>query len=176
MAQVDDWITPFTGQRNPGFLKKIRENIADLKVLLRPEETVIDVGCGHGYLYRALGHPHYLGVDLYEENLTEARLLFGDRFVRRDLFDLEGLWDVVICSRVVMHLNDFGTAIKKLIACARRLCVLFVPLAEADSVTTENVKGNRVHFRTFSRATLAGFGLCRIFEHQPYATVVNECE
>lgn len=171
MSARDEWATPLTGQRNAWFLKKIEPNLKDVRSRLLQSDELIDVGCGEGHFYPALRHERYMGIDLYPENVAIARSLFSARFECMDLFDLDGTWDVVLCSRVVIHLNRFDEAIRKLISCSKRLCILIVAVG-IDSVSEENYKRQLLRFRTFSPQTLSEFGACEIIKHPQYATVI----
>jgi 2-polyprenyl-3-methyl-5-hydroxy-6-metoxy-1,4-benzoquinol methylase len=165
-----NWKNRHMGQRNPSFLKKIRPNIEDIKKLRQSGESLIDVGCGHGYLYPELGDP-YLGVDLFPENIAEARLLHGDRFKTSDLLDLEGQWDFVLCCRVLHHIPMLEQAVEKLRGLTRRLCVLVLPIGE-ESVAIEEYEGEEIYFQTFSEARMKSIGDCLILNHHQFSTVV----
>src|SRR5690242_1117348 len=77
---------------------KIEDNLKNLRERLRPEDSLLDVGCFLGHLYQELGHKNYTGVDIYPEHIASAqRLNPGVKFIASDLHDLEGKWDVVWC-------------------------------------------------------------------------------
>jgi 2-polyprenyl-3-methyl-5-hydroxy-6-metoxy-1,4-benzoquinol methylase len=169
---MQGWKTPMMGQQNPHQLKKIRPNIEDLKSVLLPEDELVDVGCYQGHLYRELKHQKYTGIDLFEDNLNVARFEHpGASFLAGDLFSLEGLWDVVFCCRVLVHIPDFDKAVERLRSCARKHCAIVIPMGE-DKTEKERIKGQTVYFRTFSEETVKSAGACEIRHHQPYSTVI----
>jgi 2-polyprenyl-3-methyl-5-hydroxy-6-metoxy-1,4-benzoquinol methylase len=157
-------------QANPGKLVKLRKNIADIKGLISEGDSVLDVGCGQGRLCLELfpkGGP-YTGVDINEEEIEIAKAGLPEVDFRvMDLYDLKGEWDVVICSRVLIHLPDFKGAMKVLLDCAKKYVVLIVGI----SIDRAEDEGG-VHFRTFSGRTLESVGACEIRKYEPYATVI----
>lgn len=186
--KMSDWRERFFGQARPEDLKKIRSNIVDLSALLRPEDSLLDVGCNIGSLYEKLNHANYEGIDIDPATIARAKERFpGVNFRCMDLFDLEGKWDVVFASRVLPHL-PFAETIKKLLECTNRLCVVLVVVVargETDQMVLEN--GARYerpdsYFRTFSEETLYSAGDCRIIRggvesedgRRRYSTVIYE--
>ena len=165
------WKTFCMRQRHPHVLKKIHPNIKDVAGLLSSEDELLDVGCYHGYMYRELGHEKYTGMDLFQENVDEAkRLNPGVKFMQGDLFDLSGKWEVVLCSRVLMHVPKFEEAIEILRACCRKHLVVFIPIGK-DELAVETVEGEQVYFRTFPIARVLATG-GKVIEHAPYSTVI----
>ncbi|MBF0216694.1 MAG: class I SAM-dependent methyltransferase [Candidatus Omnitrophica bacterium] len=105
-----------------------------IKTALAPEkgDKVLDAGCGLG-LYNMLAD-FYVGVDSNKDHLAWARKRFvkGENkyFVAGDLTEVEfsfKAFDRAICSRVLHHLSDAGSAalIKKLARLTKKR-VLFV--------------------------------------------------
>ena len=169
MNEMPGWRTHAMCQSNPHFLKKIYKNIDDLKEFLGPDDELLDVGCGQGHLSHHLKHPKYTGIDLFPENISEARRLHeGVKFEVGDLFDLKGQWDVIFCSRVLIHVPDFEVAIKTLRSCVRKYCL--VTLAMGVDLCEKGKDGE--YFRTFSEATVRATGPIAIRPHAPYATVI----
>ena len=160
------------GQSNPSVQKKIRENIADIKPLIAPEDEVLDVGCFHGHMYDWLGHSKYTGIDLFQEHVNEARVLHpGVNIYQADLFDLTGKWDVVICSRVLMHIPHFEQAIEKLRSCCRKHLAVFIPIGPDSCDAQELGNGERLYFRSFPIERVAATG-GKIIKHPQYSTVI----
>jgi 2-polyprenyl-3-methyl-5-hydroxy-6-metoxy-1,4-benzoquinol methylase len=158
-------------QSAPHAIKKIEKNIGDIKALLKDGDTIMDAGCGQGVLYTHLGKPEgYSGIDINAGEIREARIAWPDGpYKVMDLYDLKGSWDVVICSRVLIHLPDFEGAMKVLLGCAKRHCVIVVP-TDGDKVSDEGTR----YFRSFSVETLSSVGKCEIKHHSPYSTVIYE--
>ena len=170
--EMPGWKTPGMGQSNPGKLKKILGNIEDMKRLVLPEDTVLDVGCYHGHLSEHLGYAKYAGMDLYEENVAQARETHpGFEFFQGDLFDLTGKWDVVICSRVLMHIPHFEIAVERLRSCCRKALIVLIPIGQ-DECSSVDVPGGKVYFRIYPRERVVATGPQQIIKHAPYCTVI----
>ena len=163
----------FSGQHKPHKLSKLKLNLADLQEVWNEHQTLLDVGCNIGNIYRALGKPrNYIGIDICEAYISQARKEHPEaRFEVADLFDLKYSADIVLCSRVLMHLDNFMDAIQHLKRAGR--CVLFVPVS-GDSLTKEQYEEGVSYFRTFSRKTLRKCGPCTIYAHEPYSTVIYD--
>lgn len=97
--------------------------------------TVIDVGCGEGFLSRVLldAFPHIelTGVDLSEEAVRNAALRCPEgRFEARrveTLADAGEHYDLVVCSEVLEHLDDPQAALDTLQRLADHYALLTVP-------------------------------------------------
>src|SRR3954471_20512993 len=76
---------------------------------LRPEMTLLDVGCGPGTITADLGSrvASVHGIDPSPSVIDDARASFPDvSFAVGDVFDLDGHWDVVHAHQVLQHLSD----------------------------------------------------------------------
>lgn len=172
-----DWRDKFYGQHYAKKTKKIDPNIAECKAILHEDYSLLDVGCNIGSLYESLGHKNYEGIDLDPKAIEEARRRFPEgRFSVGDLYDIDGEWDVVLVSRVLMHVAPLDLAMKKLMESAKKYLVLFVPIAEEDSCELHgHDRGEEKlysYFRRFSEKTLSDFGRCSITRREPYSTVI----
>ena len=89
----------------------------DKNLALKPEQRLLDIGCGPGSLLRILAsrvhfHSPPAGLDLSAEMLRRARLEPRERpldFVQAAATALpfaEGAFDVVTCGYVLKHLDD----------------------------------------------------------------------
>lgn len=96
------------------------------------DRSIVDVGCGGGYLLRELSQRFpdrdLAGIDVVERpaNLPETIA-----FRQADIMDLDlapASADVVTCCHVLEHILDYRTTMKKLVAAARRKVILVVPL------------------------------------------------
>lgn len=89
--------------------------------------NIIDFGCGYGYLGMILlpilpiGSA-YTGIDISDELLDEAKLLFKDsgyktEFIKSDIntFDVKGKYDMAICQALLRHLPNPKDILKKMI-------------------------------------------------------------
>ena len=172
-----DWREKFYGQHHAKKIAKIESNIKELVSILRPEHSLLDVGCNIGALYQFLGHGNYQGIDLDPKCIEAAKSAFPwVDFKVGDLYDLDGEWDVVVVSRVLMHVAPLDQAMRILLKSAKRFLVLFVPIGHEDvcEVQGHDLDGVKVYsyFRTFSEYTLRSFGRCGIYRHEPYSTVI----
>lgn len=167
-----DWRTKFYGQHYPQKLKKIQRNLEDLKAILSPEESLLDVGCNAGHVYGALGHENYEGVDLDIGAVQCARETYPGKFRHADLFSLAGRWDVVLASRVLMHVPA-EDALRKLLSLAKKYCVVFAPIDQQDVCQLIKLHDDQLcYFRKFSEHALRAFGDCTIHKRDPYSTVI----
>lgn len=79
---------------------------------LDAKAAILDVGCGSGYLIEALdrmGFGHVCGCDPF----LEREILFqgGARLLKRDLTEVEGIWDVIMLHHCFEHVpNPAATA------------------------------------------------------------------
>lgn len=99
--------------------------------------SILDVGCGEGFLsahlHESMPDVSFTGIDASAGAIDFARDEFGNvgLFEVGDIFNLrfaDNSIDVVICSEVLEHLEDPGSALKELMRVARRAVVLSVPL------------------------------------------------
>lgn len=108
--------------------ERYREQEAALEELLAPLEfdSVLDVGCGFGrigtLLYRLRPGISYRGVDASPDQVAAARrnLPIEARLSVGDLRLVEGRYDLVIASEVLMHLPDIEDTAARLLGIARR--------------------------------------------------------
>jgi SAM-dependent methyltransferase len=111
---------------NDGCLRAIYASIEDT------DRSIVDVGCGGGYLLRELQQRFpqrsLLGIDVIER--PEA-LPADIAFRQADIMDLDlapASADVITCCHVLEHILDYRATMKKLVAAARRKVILVVPL------------------------------------------------
>jgi SAM-dependent methyltransferase len=161
-------------QRNPFYLKKIAPNIRDLLDILKIEDTLLDAGCGEGYGYTKFGHAKYSGIDIVEKHILRARKNNpGVRFEVGDIFNLKEKWDVVFCSRVLMHHEDYEGNIGALKTITERLLLVVIPIGQEVRVIEEH-KGRYVQFDSYSRRRILETHPLRVRIHDPYATVIYD--
>ncbi len=105
-----------------------------LRPLLRPGDSLLDVGCGSGYFYHSLVgrgmEAEYWGIDAAPSLLAIGRAempAFGlapERLLEMRLEDLEGQADHVVCLNVLSNLDNYHRPLERLLHCARRSLVL----------------------------------------------------
>jgi SAM-dependent methyltransferase len=92
--------------------------------------TVLEVGCGMGHLHHVLGlrREQYTGVDLNERFLAAGREHFpGIRLVQGSADRLpfaDGSFDCVLCSDVLIHLEDMRPALREIVRVSRGAVLL----------------------------------------------------
>jgi SAM-dependent methyltransferase len=96
-------------------------------------ETVLDVGCGTGFLLDHLKHARpdlaLTGVDFIIEEGTRTRHL-DIRFEQANIEKLpfaDRSFDTVICTHVLEHILEFRQALSELRRVARRRLIIVVP-------------------------------------------------
>ncbi len=104
----------------------------------RPGRSVLDVGCGDGYLCErltGLGFETVVGADLAGSRIAYARNRYPRvRFAQSDACRLpfaDGQFDVVTCGEVLEHLTDPEQAMRELARVSRRYVVCTTPYRES---------------------------------------------
>lgn len=151
-----------------------------LAPLVAPGDTLLDVGCGSGYLFHALrrrGIPvEYHGVDasatlveIGREELPRSGLP-AERLQAIRIEDLDGEADHVVCVNVLSNLDNWHRPFERLLRIARKSVVLRESLADEaaysyvhDRYLDEGVE-LRVHVNTYPRAELASFAAAEGFD------------
>lgn len=105
---------------------------------LKPEWSVLDVGCGNGALTSDLSRycKHVVGIDMSDKNIREAKKRAGAEYICADVtrYALKGGFDAVILSNVLEHIEDRVAFLKKLSLYSERLLIR-VPMIDRDWVT-----------------------------------------
>lgn len=105
-----------------------------LAPMVRPGDTVLDAGCGSGYLFHSLRRRdlpvEYVGVDASASLIAIGREHlpgFGlppERLVAARIEDLDGEADHVVCMNVLSNIDNYHRPLERLLAMARRSLVL----------------------------------------------------
>ena len=162
-------------QRNPHLPDKIAPCIQDLSLRLSPDDSLLDAGCCEGHLYDWLGHKKYTGIDIVPENISAAKARHPEvRYEVGNILELTEVWDVVWCSRVLMHLPNFEENVEKLRRIARKKLYVLIPMRGSyTSIETNKlgVKGT-VMFRSFSSQELEASNPAKVITHEKFSTVI----
>lgn len=173
-AKMLDWRETFMLQSENTRLKKVEDCLQEAKKFLREEDSLLDVGCGRGYTYELLGHKKYFGVDLNEDEVGRARSSFPlAKFEVANLFDLTEQHDVVLCSRVLIHIAPLEGAIRKLQSLSKRLLLLIMKVGP-DDLREVTYGGQKTYMRSVCESTLHEFGKCKVVHGKQYSLVVYE--
>lgn len=166
------WESIYLGQYNGArSLHKIRYNLEHMTTLIRQFEypSILDAGCFEGYVFDWLkGHYEkdfkYVGFDIEQSFIKTAkkRLLdegFDITFKQGDIYKHDsdlGKFDIVFCSRVLIHLPDIEKALQSLIKYTNKYLVLTMYLSETDQCIKRNIFDDRsetvtsIYFRKVS--------------------------
>jgi SAM-dependent methyltransferase len=126
--------------------------VAEQTTALRPQ-SVLDVGCGDGFLLGLLGPaiPRRKGIDASERAVLLARAMHPDvEFAVGDLASLDEVFDVVLAIEILEHVPDVEVA-----GVLRHTARLLRPGGSLlVSVPTTNMQLTPKHHRHYDRALL----------------------
>jgi ubiquinone/menaquinone biosynthesis C-methylase UbiE len=176
---VVEWI------EEPAKIAKIQPSLRDFRQIARSEFVkaageplrVLDVGCYGGYVFDYLkryAFPngeafHYTGVDIDPNVVKAASFVHSDEsnaaFREADLYALdrtfdENSFDIVLCSRVLIHIPRFQDAIAQLYRVCRSAVVTVVVVSETpllEKIHRENLDNGvelDYYFRKYSEVEL----------------------
>ncbi len=126
-------------KRATGALPEMESSKAVAKLIasrMRPDERVLDVGCGSAHYLRSLRREisfgfNYVGVDYHDMFLNKAKRAWSDEptasFRLGSVFDVpasDGEFDIVMCNNLIMHLPSLEAPMGELIRSSRRLVVI----------------------------------------------------
>jgi SAM-dependent methyltransferase len=104
-----------------------------IKGLIRPKDSIVDVGCGAGHyltsLRKAIDVPFgYWGIDSTQYYIDQANRAFDiGTFTVGDIYDLkfpDGCADIVMCNNVLLHLPSIEIPIRELLRISSRYVVI----------------------------------------------------
>jgi SAM-dependent methyltransferase len=148
-----------------------------LAPLVRPGESLLDAGCGSGYLFHSLRNAglklDYYGIDatrclveLGREALPRFGLL-AERLQTLLIEDLDGAVDHAVCINVLSIIDNYHRPLERLLSVARKTLILRESLAEhADYRYVEDRfldKPLRVHVNTYAVGEVTAFAEARGF-------------
>lgn len=144
-----------------------------LSAHVRSGDTVLDVGCGSGYLFHsleALQVPvEYFGIDGSPALLEIGRGIlprYGlppERLMEMRIEDLRAEVDHVVCVNVLSNVDNYHRPLERLLLAARKSVILRESIAEfsrysyvEDRYLDPGVR-LKVHVNTYDRAEISGF-------------------
>lgn len=144
-----------------------------LAPIVRPGESLLDVGCGSGWFFHSLRRRgidvEYWGIDASATLVGIGRAAlprFGlpaERLLHVRLDDLRAEVDHVVCMNVLSNLDGFHRPLERLLHAARRSIVLRESMGDGASITwvkDEHLDPGtdlRVHVNRYDQAEVAAF-------------------
>lgn len=107
-------------------------------------DSVLDIGCGTGDLYRYLNDIEYLGVDQSEDMLERARLRNPlATFVRQNLYELDvSDYDTVVCLDVLHHQPDLEPGFSILLEHTRKCMIITLWINDRNAHHPKQTRGS----------------------------------
>lgn len=192
---MSDWVSDYMGQwhdttpyfKDPSILKGIGSSLSALEKAIdsvdKTEVSVLDAGCYGGYVYDWLEwNPcivksiKYTGVDISETAIREAvrhhpqsnATFHCMNLLDENLSQEIGRYDIVFCSRVLLHIPDMKKAISNLEAKARHTIIFGVRLSDKNKCERKLVIGTdrHIYFRTVTKDYMSTeFPQARLYAH-----------
>lgn len=82
---------------------RVSQILTWLKLVTKPGDRILDVGCGDGYLSTQLPDRDWQGIDI---NVEKAKCKAKVQDLMKEPWDLEPGFDAVVCSEVAEHVWD----------------------------------------------------------------------
>jgi len=109
------------------FMKDLSETIAPLEDL----NSIIDIGCGEGFIINCLNRPDITGVDISKKALNIAKQKNPEcNFCTGSVYDLsfkKNSFDLVIATEVLEHLENPEKALQEIKRISKNYCLFSVP-------------------------------------------------
>lgn len=151
-------------------------------------DTLLDVGCGSGYLFHCLKDQQvpadYYGVDASRSLIDIGREIlpaYGlppDRLIEMRIEDLLADVDHVVCINVLSNIDNFHRPLERLLLAARKTVVLRESIADVDhySYVEDRYLDPGVHMKVYVntynrekvREFIASYGFDVAFEQDEY--------
>ena len=109
------------------FMKDLSETIAPLEDL----NSIIDIGCGEGFIINCLNRPDITGVDISKKALNIAKQKNPEcNFCTGSVYDLsfkKNSFDLVLATEVLEHLENPEKALQEIKRISKNYCLFSVP-------------------------------------------------
>ncbi len=109
------------------FMKDLSETIAPLEDV----NSIIDIGCGEGFIVNCLNRPDITGVDISKKALNIAKQKNpGCNFCTGSVYDLsfkKNSFDLVLATEVLEHLENPEKALQEIKRISKNYCLFSVP-------------------------------------------------
>jgi cyclopropane fatty-acyl-phospholipid synthase-like methyltransferase len=139
----------------------------------QPGDTVLDVGCGSGYLYHSLAAlkapVEYYGIDASPALLEIGRSILPrhglppERLIELRIEDLRAEVDHAVCINVLSNIDNFHRPLERLLLAARKSVILRESIADfsrysyvEDRYLDPGVR-LKVHVNTYHRDEVRSF-------------------
>jgi SAM-dependent methyltransferase len=144
-----------------------------IEPLVRPGDSLLDVGCGSGYFFHSLRRRNipvdYYGIDATQIFIEMGRAelatfgLAADRLQVVRIEDFRGEADHVLCMNVISNIDNYHRPLERLLKAARRTFVLRESVR--DGASYSYVRDDfldpgvdlKVYVNAYDRAEITGF-------------------
>lgn len=130
---------------------------------LKPEWSVLDIGCGNGALSADLSKHcrEVVGIDISEENIKQAKKRADINFICADVtnYDFKRSFDAIVLSNVLEHIKNRVTFLKNLSKYSK-IFLIRAPLLDRDWITLYKKElgvDHRLDKTHFTEYTFDGF-------------------
>ena len=136
-------------------------------------DTLLDAGCGSGYLYHSVARlepaPAYYGIDATRQLVEIGAAILpsyglpAERLIAMRIEDLDAAVDHVVCINVLSNLDNYHRPLERLLLAARKTVILRESIAAdsrysyvEDRYLDPGVRLN-VHVNTYARTEITRF-------------------
>jgi SAM-dependent methyltransferase len=176
--------------------ESVMKQLAERFVRPRPDDRILDVGCGTARILRYLPVARYVGIDNNTRYISAARERYGVRgeFIVGDVgalsADLSERFDIVLASGILHHIDD-ASAERLLAASARllaengRMVIVDPAFAPGQSplakffISLDRGRNVRTpeHYLILARTSFGRVQphICDLHPWLPYTQVIMEC-
>lgn len=150
-----------------------RQAVRLLAPHVRPGDTLLDAGCGSGYLFHSIRDMElpveYYGVDASPtlldigRDILPAYGLASDRLIEMRIEDMRAEVDHVLCINVLSNLDNYHRPLERMLLAARKTVILRESITEfsrysyvEDRYLDPGVR-LKVHVNAYDRAEITRF-------------------